>query len=244
MTYTPVTWDENTYITATKFNHLETQYDTLMSDYVSGHNHDTLYYTKSISDTTFYWSTYMGHGSGANGDTLNTHHASELLGVSLPVGTIIMWDGLVTSIPTGWHICDGTKIGDETTANLTNNFIAGAGTTYSLGQSFGYAAVVPTGTVTVDGHSLTEAELPTHKHTYTDQWNYESDESNATGGNGYTYEHLVIDDYTTHSTTSDGGKLPTGTAADAHGHTGSLSSYSSESNLPPYYALYYIQRVY
>ena len=42
-------------------------------------------------------------------------------------GMIILWNGPVVFIPTGWQLCDGTN----STPDLRNNFIVGAGDTYS-----------------------------------------------------------------------------------------------------------------
>ena len=42
-------------------------------------------------------------------------------GANLPAGTIVMWSGLVGSIPTGWTLCDGT-LG---TPDLRDRFVRG-----------------------------------------------------------------------------------------------------------------------
>jgi len=48
-------------------------------------------------------------------------------------GMIILWHGSIVSIPTGWHICDGT----EGTPNLTDKFVVGAGNTYAPEETGG-----------------------------------------------------------------------------------------------------------
>lgn len=42
--------------------------------------------------------------------------------ISLPIGSVIMWNGSVDSIPVGWEICDG-KNG---TPNMINRFVMGS----------------------------------------------------------------------------------------------------------------------
>ena len=75
----------------------------------------------------------------------NLQWVKELISVMIPKGTIVMWNG--TSIPKGWAICDG-KNG---TPNLIGKFIKADNTAGITGGN---------NTVT-----LTEANLPNHKHT-------------------------------------------------------------------------------
>ena len=44
-------------------------------------------------------------------------------------GMIMMWHGSVATIPSGWHLCDGTA----GTIDLRNKFLLGAGDTYNPG---------------------------------------------------------------------------------------------------------------
>ena len=48
-------------------------------------------------------------------------------------GMIILWHGSVVSIPSGWHLCDGTA----GTPNLQDRFVVGAGNTYVPGDNGG-----------------------------------------------------------------------------------------------------------
>jgi len=57
-------------------------------------------------------------------------------------GMIVMWSGSIETIPTGWHLCDGT----EGTPDLRDMFIVGAGTTYVPGQTAGRVDHRHTGT--------------------------------------------------------------------------------------------------
>ena len=42
-------------------------------------------------------------------------------------GMILLWSGSIVSIPSGWHLCDGT----ENTPDLRDKFVIGAGSTYN-----------------------------------------------------------------------------------------------------------------
>lgn len=86
----------------------------------------------------------------------------------IPVGGIIMWSGSVLSIPTNWHLCDGT-LG---TPDLRDKFVVGAGSTYAVdaigGSTTATAATDSQGAHTHGGatatHALTAAEMPAHEH--------------------------------------------------------------------------------
>ena len=67
----------------------------------------------------------------------------------VPKGMIIMWHGSRASIPKGWAICNG-KNG---TPDLRNQFIVGAGESYSVNNTGGQARV-----------AFTVAEMPRHSH--------------------------------------------------------------------------------
>ena len=76
---------------------------------------------------------------------------SALTGIEgVPSGIIAMWSGSTASIPSGWVICDGLN----STPDLRDRFIVGAGNTYAV------AATGGSNTVT-----LTESEMPGHTHT-------------------------------------------------------------------------------
>jgi len=68
---------------------------------------------------------------------------------TVPSGGIIMWSGLISAIPTGWALCDG----NNTTPDLRDRFIVGAGSTYSRNDTGGTNSV-----------TLTENEMPSHNH--------------------------------------------------------------------------------
>jgi len=54
---------------------------------------------------------------------------------SFPAGGIIMWNGSVGSIPSGWVLCNGSN----GTPDLRDRFVVGAGSTYAVGATGGSA---------------------------------------------------------------------------------------------------------
>ena len=71
---------------------------------------------------------------------------------AIPAGMIMIWSGSEATIPTGWVLCDGTN----STPDLQNNFVVGAGDTYAVADTGGETE-----------HVLTIAELAAHTHSYT-----------------------------------------------------------------------------
>ena len=82
--------------------------------------------------------SFAGDGSALTG-----------LGGGLPSGAIILWSGAVNAIPTGYVLCNG----QNSTPNLIDRFVVGAGSVYAVGATGGAAT-----------HTLTEAEMPAHVH--------------------------------------------------------------------------------
>ena len=53
----------------------------------------------------------------------------------IPSGGIILWSGAANAIPTGWYLCDG----QNSTPDLRNRFVIGAGDTYAVDATGGSA---------------------------------------------------------------------------------------------------------
>lgn len=64
-------------------------------------------------------------------------HPTYSGGGIIPTGGIIMWSGSVASIPKGWVICDGTN----STPDLRDKFVIGAGNTYAVAATGGASTV-------------------------------------------------------------------------------------------------------
>ena len=73
-----------------------------------------------------------------------------------PVGSIVLWNNSVSTIPDGWRLCDGTS----GTPNLSGRFVVG----YDAGDG-DYTAVGKTGGEKT--HKLTVSEMPSHSHSIT-----------------------------------------------------------------------------
>ena len=81
---------------------------------------------------------------------------SALTGIeSFVTGMIILWYGNTGNIPTGFVLCDG----NNSTPDLRDRFIVGAGSAYSPGDTGGANSV-----------TLTVNQIPAHTHTYIDQY--------------------------------------------------------------------------
>lgn len=150
-------------------------------------------------------------------------------GATIPAGLISMWSGSIGSIPVGWYLCDGSN----GTPNLTDRFVIGAGSTYAVN-----------GTGGVSTNTLVEANIPAHTHTATSVVTDPSHSHGSTIGSGFISNggseqlaggnNLNFGRPTTTATASTGITVATTNA--------SVGSGSSFTNIPPYYALAFIQK--
>ena len=126
-------------------------------------------------------------GSGAN-----------LTGVEAFVsGMIILWSGSTGSIPSGFVLCNGSN----STPDLRDRFVIGAGNSYSVGATGGSANV-----------TLTTAQLPAHSHTTNNHTH-----SFSTGN----HTHSFSTGNHTHSFSGSGSANHNHALATSNGHTGS-----------------------
>ena len=98
-------------------------------------------------------------------DSSSKFASTEWVNKLIPKGSIIMFNGLSSEIPKGWHICDGT----EGTPNLTGKFIKGSNTS---GETGGKSTIqileenMPRHTHTFVGNKVTTSESGAHTHTF------------------------------------------------------------------------------
>lgn len=80
----------------------------------------------------------------------------------IPTGIIVMWSGLTTTVPAGWHLCDGTN----GTPNLVGMFIVGAGAGGPAAGQTGGANIqtVDTSFVADHSHGGATAGVGNHNH--------------------------------------------------------------------------------
>ncbi len=143
------------------------------------------------------------------------------ISAALPAGTIVLWSGSVASIPTGWVLCNGSN----STPDLRNRFIVGAGSTYAVDATGGSADAI----VVSHTHTATVTD-PGHTHTLspTNRQVYNSGASGTAGqyNGGETFTQLTMSSATTGITVENS----------------STGSSGTNANLPPYYALCYIMK--
>jgi microcystin-dependent protein len=144
-----------------------------------------------------------------------------------PIGGIIMWSGSIVDIPTdkGWFLCNG----QNGTPNLLNRFVIGSGSTYSVGATGGSANSV----VVSHTHNATSTVSdPGHTHPYQDDARINSGIRTDLDDNMFWFE---VQDKTTSPNTTG---ITVSTSITESGSSG------TNANLPPYYALAYIMRVF
>lgn len=77
----------------------------------------------------------------------------------VPRGAIIMWNGNINDVPTGWHLCDGTN----DTPNMQQRFVVGVAGEVNTDPNLHPYARRETGGNT-EKHRLTMKEMPLHDH--------------------------------------------------------------------------------
>lgn len=172
---------------------------------------------------------------------------------AFPSFGIIMWFGSIAAIPAGWLLCDGTN----GTPDLRDRFVVGAGSSYAVGSAGGLgevyllsAALPPhthttTATVSPGGahvHPTAVSAHPTHSHPHTTS-------RLATGpGPLPTSSGSSLNRETIPSAGSHAHTVPSTDTVGAHTHpftggaTGATGAADGHNNLPPYYALVYLQK--
>ena len=152
-------------------------------------------------DMLYYDGTdYRKLGIGTAGQSIATNSSATapewttLEGV--PSGIITMWSGAIAAIPSGWVICDGTN----STPDLRDRFVIGAGTTYAVDATGGSTSTA--------GATLSIAQLAAHTHTYS------NNPATSEGGDNAAQSALQ----STATTGSTGGGA-------THTHAGTLPPY-------------------
>ena len=143
--------------------------------------------------------------------------------ITVPAGLISLWSGSIVSIPSGWYLCDGSN----GTPDLRNKFIVGAGSTYAVNATGGSADAI------VVSHSHTASTTATDSgHVHAQQTYTAINQGGSTpagfsqvGGVNYAY-----------NTASASANITASTTVASSGASG------TNANLPPYYALAYIQK--
>ena len=163
-----------------------------------------------------------------------------------PVGTILMWAGSSSTIPNDYLLCDGSAISRSTYSALfsaigTTNGVGDGSSTFNipnLVDKFVVGASSGTGDTTYPGVSpaatggSATATLPSHYH------NFPGDDQLEHAGSQTEFWTDTEDDnfnYDATSTLSGGGKI---------WRTSTAGSSATNANLPPYYSLCYLIKVF
>ena len=159
----------------------------------------------------------------------------------VPVGGIIIWSGAQNAIPTGWALCNGSN----STPDLRNRFVVGAGSSYSVGATGGYTDAINishTHTTNSTGSHSHGISDPGHTHTNTNNWGPASRKSEGDASNR-RIPYNTSDAPTNRNVTSNTTGISISSGG-SHSHSvNSSGSSGSGRNMPPYYALCYIMKL-
>lgn len=165
-------------------------------------------------------------------DSSSKFASTEWVNKLIPKGSIIMFNGLSSEIPKGWHICDGT----DGTPNLIGKFIKASNTS---GETGGQSSI-----------QILEENMPKHTHTFVG--------NKVTTSESGAHTHTIRGKYGKSDNANDRNCLETGSETDlittsqsgAHTHTIDMSatqlSYQGGGKPirfePLYYSLIYIMK--
>ena len=136
------------------------------------------------------------------------------MAAGLPSGCIVLWSGAISAIPSGWVLCNGSN----STPDLRNRFVVGAGSTYAVGATGGSADAV----LVSHSHTASVSD-PGHNHVET---SVKGSGTGISAGGGDSLESV-------------------NTSTNTTGISVSISTQgvsATNANLPPYYALAYIMK--
>jgi len=198
-----------------------------------------------------------GGGAPTVGGTAVVLESTPLLPL-MPTGAIIMWYGALGSVPSGWQLCDGTN----GTPDLRDKFVVGAGGAYAPDDTGGEATTnINLNTGAAGGHDhgaltgaevLTASMIPSHSHTiygnssvgsFGNTQGLANVGSKVAGDGGGTGAYMTV--------TGSGVQIIGNSAGGNDPHDHSIAAEAdhthtvtdTQTNLPPYYAIYYIMKV-
>ena len=188
-----------------------------------------IYSSNSVFDKAQYSSNYHLDSNDNSSRFASTEWVLQNI---VPTGTIVMFSGLSSDIPSGWHICDGTN----GTPNLIGKFIKASNTS---GETGGQSSI-----------QILEENMPKHTHTFV--------RNQVTTSESGAHTHTIRGKYGKYDNANDRDCLETGSETDlittsqsgAHTHTIDMSatqlSYQGEGKPiefePLYYSLIYIMK--
>ena len=178
-------------------------------------------------------------------------------------GMILLWSGASNAIPSGFVLCDG----NNSTPDLRDRFVVGAGNSYNVGATGG-ASTVTLSTSQIPAHSHSgnahshSANFGSHSHSFSGSGS-SSHTHNLHGGVGinnyqglqvlsyanYRSEGTLPSYYYAESATvnisvsgNTGNASVSGNTSNATANVGDTGGGGSHENKPPYYSLCYIMK--
>jgi len=197
-----------------------------------------------LDTSQFTGDTYIGIKVGADTEMPRQKFSSVAYafqaGDGVPRGGIIMWSGAVANIPTGWALCNG----QNSTPDLRDRFIVGAGSGYSPGTTGGVASHNISHSHSIGSESPGTNWSGDHQHSYSNttstargEINTVTDDSDdkSVGGNDHYHEFSGLTNVT-------GGHSHT---VNSHAHGGATGTAGSTNldNRPLYYALAFLMKL-
>jgi hypothetical protein len=175
--------------------------------------------------------------------------SAPVWGSGFPSGGIIIWSGSSASIPSGWFLCDGAN----STPDLRDRFIVGAGSTYAVGATGGQNSITSVPAHTHGVGNLANSSEGTHAHNGATSTDGAHSHTFAKGtGVTNNFNDFAVNAGATFSgdqaTSNTGAHSHNFTTANAGAHTHSISGNTSSTGnasvdvRPPYYALCYIMK--
>lgn len=155
---------------------------------------------------------------------------------AVPIGSIVMWAGTTSAIPTGWALCDGSSIlinGSQVTLpDLRSRFVLGAsadgtgsGSAIANSTYNNNLTAFPPGSVGGEEvHTLSINEIPAHSHSFT-VFQGGATPGNAGDGRNFGQPAYTLDPF------GGGGVI------------GSTGSGWAHNNVPQFIALAYIMKI-
>lgn len=171
-------------------------------------------------------------------DNSNNAATTAFVHSLFPKGIILLWSGVIGSIPSGWALCDGVTRNGMTIPDLRNKFVMAAGDTYAPNETGGRTtinevvahshnfSVTSSGESTPHSHSGVTAATGDHAHVFPgdDQLSF------AQGASGWEANFVGGFNYDARSVYGGAGKLWETTGNGFHSHTFNTSVAVTDHN--------------